>query len=446
MIKNHYAANLYTVYLIFDGFHYILQAIIMPKSRLQTKNSFNLNLTPLLKNSLKLLSMPHIELLSEINRALENNITLVEKESKSSNNKHFDGKKTQEEQQLQIESKLSLFDALLDQLSYTGFNKQQLTIAQIIIENITESGFLEVNIDFVARAHNRNHPDNKVSRQSCETVRNFIQNNFEPLGISAFNTQEFLSLQIKKQKNSEHSTLFIKLLAEKIDINKINSTQKDAFLSTIKKLPKTPVDNFKNDTQTQYIQADADIEKNELGWHITLKVLPNIAINKEYLALRPQIKDKILFNQHLLAARGLINFIEYRQQQLQLIIETLITKQEKALIKGIKHLLPLSQKELAFELNIGESTLSRLLKNKYIDTPIGVIRIQELFSAKIDNYASKSIQQKIVMIIQKENKPLSDQKIVHLLNQDNINISRRTVTKYRKALNIPCARYRKLSQ
>jgi RNA polymerase sigma-54 factor len=91
---------------------------------------------------------------------------------------------------------------------------------------------------------------------------------------------------------------------------------------------------------------------------------------------------------------------------------------------------------------MGESTLSRLIKDRYMNTPIGVIKIKDLFSSSVGNHASKSVKQIISEIIHQETKALSDQKITNLLIEKNITISRRTVTKYREALKIPCARHR----
>ncbi|AYQ57689.1 hypothetical protein MS2017_2031 [Bathymodiolus thermophilus thioautotrophic gill symbiont] len=415
----------------------------MPKISLQTKLGFNLNLTPLLKNSIKLLSMPYVELLSEVNQALENNMLLTENQTKTTESSYYS--RNQEEVISQISSKPSLFSSLESQLRNANLTTLQHNIAQIIFENITEKGFLEVDIAFIARIFIKKHSQQTIDNQDCEQVRQYIQNNFEPLGVASLSVQDFLLLQLNQQSNIKHKSLFVQLLLAQIDLDAISPKQRNQFLALIKTLSKTPVDNFDNNADRQYIQTDIAIEKEGENWHIHLRTLPSIAINKKYLSLRAHIQDKTLFNEHLMAARSLISFLSYRNQFLQLITKELIVKQTQALTKGLKYLTPLTQKQLAIELNIGESTLSRLIKNRYMDTPIGTIRIKDLFSSNVGNYASKSVQQIIKSIIQRETKPLSDQKITNLLIQKNINISRRTVTKYRKTLNIPCAKYRKLA-
>ena len=414
----------------------------MPKTALQTKLGFNLNLTPLLKNSFRLLSMPYMELLSEINQALENNILLTEDQSKNTENSYSAHTHADDNSIMQIESKQSLFVSLENQLRNANLTTQQYDIASIIIENLTEEGFLEVDIDVITRVYLRNHPKHAINAKDCELVRSYIQDNFEPFGIASLNTQDFLLLQVNHQPNIDHKTLIIQLLSGKIDLDLISSKQRQQFLATIKSLAKTPVDNFDANIEQQYIHTDITVDKDDGDWRVSLRALPAIVINKEYLSLRSQIQDKTLFNEHLVAARGLVSFIEYRNQCLQLIARMLVIKQEQALTKGVKFLTPLSQKQLASELNMGESTLSRLIKDRYMNTPIGVIKIKDLFSSNVGNHASKSVKQIISEIIHQEAKALSDQKITNLLIEKNITISRRTVTKYREALKIPCARNR----
>jgi len=414
----------------------------MPKNLLQTNLGFNLNLTPLLKNSIKLLSMPYTELLSEINQALEKNIVLTENNSYEDDNFISNRSGIDENYQFQVESKDSFFSNLESQLLNSTLSHQDCNIAKIIFENLTEEGFLEVNIDAIGRAFKRQHPHDEINTNQCESVRQYIQVNFEPLGIASFNTQDFLLFQINQLHDIKDKSLISELLLGKLDINKINSKQRDYLLSIIKTLAKTPVDSINVNDQNQYIQTDVTIENNMNEWQVKLRSLPAITLNKEYLSLRSRIKDKSLFNEHLIAARGLIGFIEYRNQLLQTITGTLVEKQRQALQKGLRYLKPLSQKQLAQELNIGESSLSRLLKGKYADTPIGVIQIKDLFSSSVNHHSSTSVKQMVNDIINKENKALSDQKITNLLIQKGIHISRRTVTKYRKALKIPCARDR----
>ncbi len=414
----------------------------MPKNLLQQKLGFNINLTPLLKSSIELLTIPYDDLLVEINNALEKNILLIENTEKtgvySSNYE-----KTNEDAFAKLEYKESIFSNLENQLPNIGLTAEQLNIAYIMVENLTEVGFLEVNIETIMRIYLRKQPGSKISTQQCEEVRGQMQINLEPFGIASFNTQDFFLLQINHSKDIADKSLIVKLLLGDVDISQVTSVQKDSFFSAVKLLTKTPTDNLDN-IQNSYIQPDIFIEKKEDNWRIRLKKLPDITINKEYLSLRTQIPDKTLFNEHLAMARGLIDSLAYRNQYLQQITKALVVKQRQALTKGLEYLLPLTQKQLAFELGMSESTLSRLIKDKYMSTPIGVISIQDLFSANIGKHASKSIQHKIIQIIRNENKTLSDQKICDLLIQDKVDICRRTVTKYRKKLNIPCSNHRKL--
>ncbi len=413
----------------------------MPKNLLQQKLGFNVNLTPSLKNSIGLLTMPYDDLLVEINNALEKNILLVENTEKIGGYS-LNYEKTNEDIFAKLAHKESMFANLENQLPNIGLTAGQLSIAHIMVENLTEVGFLEVGIETIMRVYLKKQPKNKINLQQCEQVRRQMQINIEPFGIASFNMQDFFLLQINHNKNIADKPLIVKLLLGDVDINQVTSAQKDNFLSVVKLLAKTPTDNLDN-SRNPYVQPDIFIEKTENDWRIHLKKLPDITINKKYLSLRTQIPDKTLFNEHLAVARGLIGSLAYRNQYLQQIAKALVAKQQQALTKGLAYLLPLTQKQLAFELGMGESTLSRLIKDKYMNTPIGVISIQDLFSANVGKHASKSIQHKIIQIIRNENKALSDQKICDLLTQDKVDICRRTVTKYRKKLNIPNARDRK---
>ncbi len=413
----------------------------MPKHSLQQKLSFNFNLTPLLKNSINLLSMPYDDLLVEVNNALKENIILTKNTKKT--DEFYVNNKINEDSFAKLTFKESLFSSLENQLPNIGLTEKQLNIAYIMLENLTEVGFLEINIEAIIRIYSRKHSKDQVNIQQCEMVKNKMQTNLDPFGIASFNTQDFLLLQVNHKGNLADQSLIVKLLSGETDISQITEIQRCNFIKVVKYLNKTPADNLGN-IQNSYIQPDIFINKADDGWRISLKKLPAIMLNKEYLALRKQIPDKTLFNEHLSIARGLVDFLTYRNQYLQRISKALVAKQHQALNKGLEYILPLTQKQLALELDMGESTLSRLIKNKYMDTPIGTIKIQDLFSANVGNHAAKSIQHRIIQIIHNESIALSDQKICDLLTRDRIVICRRTITKYRKKLNIPCARYRKL--
>jgi RNA polymerase sigma-54 factor len=153
----------------------------MPKNLLQQKLGFNINLTPLLKSSIELLTIPYDDLLVEINNALEKNILLIENTEKtgvySSNYE-----KTNEDAFAKLEYKESMFSNLENQLPNIGLTAEQLNIAYIMVENLTEVGFLEVNIETIMRIYLRKQPGSKISTQQCEEVRGQMQINLEPFG------------------------------------------------------------------------------------------------------------------------------------------------------------------------------------------------------------------------------------------------------------------------
>jgi RNA polymerase sigma-54 factor len=167
----------------------------MPKNSLQQKTTFNLNLSLSLKNSIELLAMPYDDLLIEINNALEENIVLTENTEKISEYPST-YEKINENDFVKLEYKESLFSNLENQLLYLGLTNEQLNIAHIMVENLTEVGFLEVSIKTIIHIYLRKHPNSQINTQQCDAVKEKMQTNLEPFGIASFNTQDFLLLPL----------------------------------------------------------------------------------------------------------------------------------------------------------------------------------------------------------------------------------------------------------
>jgi len=233
----------------------------------------------------------------------------------------------------------------------------------------------------------------------------------------------------------------------------------DSEIAKIKKLIKSqnarPGSKISTTREINYIVPDVKISKKETEWEIKANHLisPNISINEEYVKLiESNIKneDSEFLKENLREAKSFIKNIKYRNDTLLNISQCIFNKQLEFFKEGSLKIVPLKLNEVAKEIGVHESTVSRLTSGKYIETPYGVFELKYFFSRYItndsgENISSSSIKEKIKMIIKSENKakPLSDEKIVNLLKKENINIARRTVSKYRIALNYESSSKRK---
>ena len=180
-------------------------------------------------------------------------------------------------------------------------------------------------------------------------------------------------------------------------------------------------------------------------FHTSAANLPDLTISKDFVSLSEETSDKETkkyIREQTKAAKELIDQIDMRNKNLFKLGTILIEKQSEFFIKGLKAIKPLTQKEVALEMDVHETTVSRLANSKWIETDWGIISVKQLFSSSMessDGTTSKTaIKETIKEILDNHEGPkaLSDQKIADILNEKGISIARRTVTKYRKELNI----------
>ena len=206
----------------------------------------------------------------------------------------------------------------------------------------------------------------------------------------------------------------------------------------------------------QYIAAEVVVEKVEGEYIVRLaeERLSDLNINTQY---HEEIKraglnkvDKDYVRSKLESAKWLQRNIAQRQQTILKVAQAIVTYQKEFLEKGIEHIRPLTLQVIADEIGVHESTVARTTRGKYIQTPQGLFELKYFFSSGVsadtgDAQASKAVQARIQKMIEAENpyKPLSDQKIADLLMKEGTHVARRTVTKYREALNIPSTTKRK---
>ena len=357
-----------------------------------------------------------------------------------------------------IEKKISLKEYLQEQLVEVNIDQYMLTICQYIVESLDNRGYLEISIEELAEELN-------ISEEEVEKALKLVQS-LEPYGIGARNIKECLliqSLRLNILDNIIEQIILNHL--ENIADNKYEVVGKDLNISPreaqrygdlIKKLEPKPSRGFYTGEEVKYIIPDAEIKNIDGEFYILMNesVLPRLMINKTYKDVlennqdsetNAYVKDKI--NQALF----LIKSIEQRKNTLHRVLECVIDKQKDFFMFGKQNIKPLTLKEVAEILDVHDSTVSRAIKDKYVLTSYGTIKIKDLFASGVssnnnnDDMATIKIKNEIKRIIDEENKgkPLSDQIISSMLGEKNMNISRRTVAKYREEIGIKASSMRK---
>lgn len=376
----------------------------------------------------------------------------------------------------------TLYDYLMEQIHLVNIDEQDLKIAEYIIGNLDSDGYLRREIkslvDDLAFSQGIYTTQEKVK----EVLENYVQK-LDPPGVGARDLQECLLLQIEKKVSQNKSISLAgeilrnqfdaltnkhyKKILQKYDLEE--DDLKDA-LDEISKLSPKVGGNF--DTQTitinQEIIPDFVIQVKENGKNgaevipmLNSKNAPTLRVSDEYKdILSTYSHDKnskkhkqaaLFIKQKLDAAKWYIDAINQRQNTLMQTITAIVGLQKEYFLTGDdKSLKPMILKDVADITGFDISTISRVVKSKYADTPNGIVLLKDLFSDSLTNddgeeVSTKEIKTHLMDIIEKENKrkPYTDDALVKMLKEKGYNIARRTIAKYREQLNIPVARLRK---
>jgi len=345
----------------------------------------------------------------------------------------------------------TLDDHLKWQLMLHGLEKEDEKIGHMIIGNLNRDGYLCINIEDIAQAF-------EVDVEHAESVLSVMQS-FDPPGVCARDLRETLLIQVQQLgidnpiiteiikhhlKNLENRNS--KKIAKAL---KISQDDVRAAVKIIQYLEPKPGRKFSTD-EPAYITPDIYVYKHDDGFKIVMNDdgLPKLKINRFYknaIANGQKIsKDtKNYLNEKMQSASWLIKSIHQRQKTIYLVMESILKFQGEFFEKGIAYLKPLILKDIAEDIEMHESTISRVTTNKYAYTPQGLFELKYFFNSSIqrtggESMASASVKEKIRLLIENEDSenPLSDEKIATILQDANIQIARRTVAKYRKVLNI----------
>ena len=354
-----------------------------------------------------------------------------------------------------IEEQLDFLQGLSQQLSELNLTDKQKDVAEEIIWNLDQNGYLALDLILVADRFN-------ISEQNAEKVLRKVQQ-LDPPGIGARNLQECLLLQLNK-KNQEYHRKIVKdhfdlFINHNYDsILKILSLKKDQLeniIKDIKKLNPYPGEGkIKNYKDTIIPDLLVSYEKNK--WKIIVydSWISDLRINKNYLEMAEQTnisKDtKKFLKEKYDSASWLIKAIEQRNQTLKAVMSEIIESQPDFFNGDFSVLKPMKLKDIADKLNMDISTISRSTRNKYVDTPYGLFELKFFFSKSFESDDGKNVSTKVIKDLLKQlietevkQKPLTDTAIANELKLKGFPIARRTVAKYREELKFPVARQRR---
>lgn len=384
------------------------------------------------------------------------------------------GGEDEEDREMPIAMATTLTDSLLDQLGFLDLDDKQYSIGMQLIGSIDNDGYIRRELSSIANdlAFSQNID---TTEEEIEQVLHLIQT-FDPAGIAARDLPECLLLQLERREQDATTVLAERIIRQAFDEftkkhyqkiqSKFNVSEEDLkkAIDVITRLNPKPGGAGAGIARVQYIIPDFILTNNngQLELSLNSRNAPDLRISRSYADMfdaydksdkkDKKLKETVAFvKQKLDAAKWFIDAIRQRQNTLLRTMEAIIKYQHDFFLEGDESMLrPMILKDIAEEIGMDISTVSRVANSKAVQTEFGIYPLKYFFSEGIatdsgEDASSREVKHILKEIIDNENKrkPLSDEKIEKLLNEKGYNIARRTVAKYREQLNIPVARLRK---
>ena len=352
----------------------------------------------------------------------------------------------------------SLQENLLEQVRLSDMTPEQIPIAEMIIGNIDDYGYLKANVDELAFSTG-------IQPEKIEEVLKGIQT-FHPPGVGARDLQECLLLQL--ERSGRENSLEYKIVRDHMDaLGKrrvpeiarglgVGVEQVQESIERIGNLEPRPGRAFLPDDQ-RYILPEVFVQKVGEEFVVTTnnEHIPHLRISNVYKDLMSQADSgaevKEYIREKIRAGKFLIKSLHQRQQTILNIAREIVNRQKEFMEKGVAHLKPMTMVQVAEVVGVHETTVSRAVSNKYMQTPQGIFEMKYFFTSGIQTasgagMSNTSVKDMIAEMFRNEDpgKPLSDQEIVKMLQEKGIVIARRTVAKYRSELNILPSNLRKV--
>jgi RNA polymerase sigma-54 factor len=359
--------------------------------------------------------------------------------------------------ELFLASPTSLVDHLAWQLNLSEASQELREVAAYIIGNLNEDGYLTAAVDEMAAGLG-------VPVETVEAALRLVQS-FDPSGVGCRNLQECLLLQVRAAGlEGSLAERLVENCLPLVELKKFGEIARELgcstelvlqALETLRHFSPRPGEKFSSGKPI-YVQPDVYIFKVDDDYQIDLNDdgMPKLRLNRAYREMlkeqRVSREARSFIRERLRSALDLLRSIDQRQQTIYRVCTAIVSRQRDFLENGPLSLRPMLIKEIAEELGVHSSTISRVVANKYCHTPQGVIELRKFFSVGVEsldgeNVSTALVKERIKRIIGNEDpsRPLSDQKIAKLLTREGIQITRRTVAKYRDQIRMPGSRERK---
>ena len=408
----------------------------------------------------RFLEMSISDIEEELQNEIEKNPVLVEKDiedfrEKSQDPSQFDNQENYDFFLANLAEDIDVVGSLIKQIEESDMSSRDKEIAKQIIFNVDENGFLDIEPELIA-----DHC--KADLSEVENMINVVKN-LNPSGVGCKDIQEYLLFQIDEKDYlarkiiMEHFHDFLQQDFLKIKSNlNCSDSEFDTALDIISSKNFSPIVSH---SESDYVVPDLIIRLKDEKWIILVndKNLTKFKIANDYLdeAMMQKFsdKEKKFINDHIDNAQNLLDAIVFRSTTLKDVMQEIVILQNDYLSENQEYPNPLRLEDIAEKLEVDISTISRAIKDKYVDTPLGVISLKTFFSSKVvkdsgEIIGKEELKDIIRELIDSEDKtnPLSDLEISNLLKEQNISIARRTVAKYRESMNIPNVKRRKQSE
>ena len=460
----------------------------MLKPTLQLKLGQTLTMTPQLQQAIRLLQLPVLDLNAQIQEALEENIMLEMEDlpdvptTSADSTAEVEAIKADELWQTRSaeriqdggwngegrpisefadESGQSLRDHLLWQIEMEHFSPREVVIGEAIVDSINDDGYLEAGLDDILASLDETPP---ATEKEVDRTLTKIQH-LDPIGVGARSLSECIVLQLSQLDwKTPGLQLAIEIATDHLDLvatrdygelrRGLRIAEDDlhdalALIRGCNPRPGTAV----SPAAAEYVIPDVFVRKVDNRWQVEISPtgVPRLSVNQQYANLLRGSGEHSVLKSQLQEARWLIRSLEIRNETLLKVATSIVSRQTSFLEHGDEAMKPMVLRDVAEEIGMHESTISRVTTNKYMHTPRGVFEFKYFFSSHLssdsgEDQSSTSVRAKIRKLIGAENpaKPLSDSKITNLLKEEGISVARRTVAKYREAMHIPSSSDRRV--
>jgi RNA polymerase sigma-54 factor len=480
----------------------------MLKPSLQLKLSQQLTMTPQLQQAIRLLQLPVMELQTQIQTALDENVMLEVEEpeaaaedgqaesaaSESDDPEDFADAEPEPEPEVAVaaeadwedsqktgpseapksadprttveyadRSEETLRDHLLWQLELENLDARTTAIGQAIIDAINDDGYLTDDAETIRATL---APDVLVSIEDIDNVLVKLVQQFDPVGVGARSVSECVQLQLKQlSADTPGLDLAMRIAAEHLPLVaehqygvlkrllRASDSDIEAAIALVRACQPRPGANVFT-APPEYVVPDVFVRRHEGQWVVELNnsMSPQLRVNQLYAGSLGRGEEYDALKAQLQEARWLIRSLEIRNETLLKVALTIVQRQTEFLEQGEEYMRPMVLRDVAEAIEMHESTVSRVTTNKYMHTPRGVFEFRFFFSSHVagdaGDQSSTAVRAKIRKLVGAEDpeKPLSDSQIAQMLSEGGVTVARRTVAKYREAMKIPSSSDRKRSK